>query len=131
MLIVQRKSDLGDYTLWEKQEIHRIMALSCREVRRELKDIMRGMNYSWSNIAQRLKSRLQKKVLKMEHFEPGNILYEWNVLCDEKLSWKLRGHPSFTSFDFNRDSLVKLKIIPTQAGLGAEGKYSSLAEGFL
>jgi hypothetical protein len=118
-----QKSTIGNLTLWEKQEVDRIGKLSDRQVLRELKDIMRGRNYSWVSISRRLQDRLNKKLLDIEHFEPGNIPYEWNVLCDEKVFWTLRGRPSFKSFRFNRACLVNLKIIPTQAGFGPEGGY--------
>lgn len=112
---------LRNYTLGEKQEIARVNALTDRQVRQELKDIMRGIGYSWYAISQRLQGRVYLNRLKIEHFEPGNILYEWNVLCDEKISWQLHGRPSFRSFRFNRDCLIKLKVIPPQAGLGPDG----------
>ncbi len=116
-----RKSDLGNFTLWEKQQMSRIAKLSDRSVLRELRSIMNGEIYSWGRISQLLKHRFDEKLLVLEHFEPGNILYEWNVLCDEKRHWSHHKRPSFKSLKFNRDSLIKLKIIPTQAGLGIEG----------
>jgi hypothetical protein len=82
---------------------------------------MQGHKYSWHTISQKLQAKLNSKALKIDHFEPGNILYEWNVLCDERLSWKRQGRPSFLNFNFNRACLINLKIIPTQAGLGIEG----------
>ena len=114
-------SMLGNFTQREKQEIARVLALTDRQVRWELRDIMRGVGYSWYTISQKLQAKEYMKRLEIEHFEPGNILYEWNVLCDEKIHWQIHGCPSFKSFRFNRDCLVKLKIIPTQAGLGPEG----------
>jgi hypothetical protein len=119
---IKSKSILGDFTLWEKQEIERIQGLSDRKVLRELRSIMRGESYSWSNISQQLQRRLDAGFLELEHFESGNIIYEWNVLCDEKIYWENYKHPSFTSFRFNKDCLIKLKVIPTQAGLGPDGK---------
>lgn len=68
---------------------------------------------------------MNQKQLELEHFEPGNILYEWNVLCDEKIHWHLYRCPSFQSFEFNKTCLINLKIIPTQAGLGIEGEPNS------
>ena len=125
MFIFQKKSWLGEFTLWEQQKIAKVQALSDDEVLRGLEDIMLGRNYSWHNIACRLQVRLNAGLLQLESFEPGNILYEWNVLCDEKIEWQRRGCPSFKSFKFNRASLTNLLIIPTQAGLGFEGKLST------
>ncbi len=102
--------------------MNRIQKLSDREVLTELRDIMKGRNYSWLSISGQLQDRLDRSLLKIEHFESGNIPYEWNVLCDERISWKLHGQPSFRSFRFNRACLVNLRIIPTQAGLGEEVK---------
>jgi hypothetical protein len=116
-------STLGNYTLGEKREIARVNALTDRQVRWELTVIMRGIGYSWYTISQRLQAGVCLNRLDMEHFEPGNIPYEWNVLCDEKVSWQLRGRPSFRSFRFNRDCLTRLKIIPSQAGLGLDCNY--------
>jgi len=84
-MFLQQKSTIGNYSMWEKQEIARINALSDKQVMRELKEIMRGRGYSWHTISQRLQKRLVYNDLEIEHFEPGNILYEWNVLCDERL----------------------------------------------
>jgi hypothetical protein len=103
----------------------RISGLSDAEVYLELSSKMRGESFSWSIISQCLRAQFRSKKLRLEHFEPGNILYEWNVLCDEKLHWQRLERPSFMSFKFNRDCLVKLKIIPTQAGLGMNGIYAS------
>jgi hypothetical protein len=119
---ISQQSTIGNLTLWEKQEVARIKKLSDKEVLSELSDIMRGRNYSWASISHQLQDRINRNQLNIEHFEPGNIPYEWNVLCDEKVSWSLNGRPSFKSFRFNRTCLANLKIIPTQAGLGPEGK---------
>jgi hypothetical protein len=126
-MFLQQKSTIGDYSMWEKQEMGRIIELSDQQVMRELKEIMRGRDYSWHTISQRLQKRLRYNDLEIEHFEPGNILYEWNVLCDERLSWLRYSRPSFRNFKFNRACLTNLKIIPTQAGLGTEGKFQPTA----
>jgi hypothetical protein len=119
------RSKLGNFTLWEKEEIKRIEALSDQAVLRELRKIISGQYYSWRRISQLLKLRFYRNLLYIEHFESGNILYEWNVLCDEKTHWLRHGCPSFKNFRFNRDCLTKLKIIPSQAGLGIEGELMS------
>ncbi|TVY12782.1 hypothetical protein LARI1_G008556 [Lachnellula arida] len=109
------------YSFWERNEIRRIETLSNHQVWIELRDIMYGYDYSWYMIAQYLQTRLDAGVLKLDHFESGNILYEWNVLCDEKITWKLFGRPSFSNYSFNKACLINLKTIPTQAGLGYQG----------
>ena len=121
----KQHSMLGNYSRQERNEIARVSALTDRQILRELGEIMKGNGYSWRSISQRLRAKAHWKLLEIEHFEPGNILYEWNVLCDEKLSWQLHGCPSFRSFRFNRDCLIKLKVIPTQA-CGPSGKFSPL-----
>ncbi|KAJ8067027.1 hypothetical protein OCU04_004407 [Sclerotinia nivalis] len=83
---------------------------------------MNGHGYSWYTIAYGLQARHRHKCLRLEHFEPGNIAYEWNVLCDERLAWKYHGRPSFMSVKFNRACLVNLKTIPNRAGLGFEAQ---------
>ncbi|KFZ13521.1 hypothetical protein V501_03677 [Pseudogymnoascus sp. VKM F-4519 (FW-2642)] len=53
--------------------------------------------------------------------EDGDVLFEWNNLCDEKRNWEREGRFSLSCADFNRDCLINLKIIPTKAGLGFKG----------
>ena len=113
------------YVGWEIYQASRINLLSDQQVFEELKDVMTGHRYSWYAIAHTLQLRYCCKSLRLDHFQPGNILYEWNVLCDEKLSWKYIGYPSFMSFKFNRACLLNLKIIPIRVGLGFEGKAAA------
>lgn len=54
-----------------------------------------------------------RNYLEIEHLQTGNILYEWNVLCDEKLSWFCYDRASFENLKFNSACLTNLKIIPT------------------
>ena len=115
-------STFGNFNAWERKEISRVLSLSDRDVLTQLRETMRGYDYSWHTISFRLRALLRCKAMRLEHFEPGNILYEWNVLCDEKLSWQRHGHPSFLNFRFNRICLIHLLIIPTQAGFGTQGK---------
>jgi hypothetical protein len=115
-------ADLTDYYLgWETLQKTRINSLSDRAVLEELRDIMAGRGYSWYGIARGLQRRYRKGLISLEHFDPGNVLYEWNVLCDEKISWERRKCPSFLSFRFNRACLFNLKMIPVAAGLGHKG----------
>ena len=82
---------------------------------------MRGHGYSWGKISQHLLDEFCTHNLQLLHFEAGNILYEWVVLCDERVSWQQHGGPSFQNFDFNRDCLINLTMLPTQAGMGQKG----------
>jgi len=106
---------------WEKGQVRRISDLSDSQVLKELREIMCEYKYSWQKISRYLLEQLCSKTLKLCHFEPGKILYEWIVLCDERTSWKRLGGPSLRSFKFNRECLINLMIIPTQAGMGSEG----------
>ena len=111
--------------MWEKWQAKRVEALSDDSVRKELRYIMHEINYSWHSISHHLQREVDLGMLQIGHFEPDNLIYEWNVLCDEKQCWKNSGRPSFLSFRFNRDCLIKLKTIPVRAGLGIEGTFSN------
>jgi hypothetical protein len=52
-------------------------------------------------------------ILRKQHFETDNIVYEWNLLCDERLSRNSHRGLSFRSFRFNKACLVNLVIVPT------------------
>lgn len=52
----------------------------------------------------------------------GDVIFEWNNLCDEKRHWEQNGFCSITCDEFYRDCLINLKIMPTKAGFGLEGK---------
>ncbi|KAF7870328.1 hypothetical protein EAF04_004074 [Stromatinia cepivora] len=115
--------DLTDYYLgWETLQKTRINSLSDREVLEELRDIMAGRGYSWYGIARGLHRRYRKGLVSLEHFDPGNVLYKWNVLYNEKVSWERRKCPSFLSFRFNCTYLFNLKMIPIATGPGQKGK---------
>ena len=124
--MMQSRSALGNFSTWETKQIMRVEMLSDEEIYDELKAIMGGLNYSWNLISQRIRGRLHWRALVLEDFEPGNIAYEWNILCDERISWARCGRPSFRNFKFNRACLTKLKILPTQAGLGLDGRCGFL-----
>lgn len=111
------------YIEGEIREVSRINLLSDQQVLEELKDVMTGQKYSWYAIAYGLRALYTRRCLRLEHFEPGNLLYEWNVLCDEKLAWQYHGCLSFISVKLNRACLINLKTIPNRAGLGFGGKY--------
>lgn len=116
------KSCIENLTAWETKQITRVASLTDEEILGELEAIMQGQNYPWLSVSQRLQSQLDNNTIKLEHFETDNIVYEWNVLCDERLSWNSHGGPSFRSFRFNRACLANLVILPTQTGLAAAGK---------
>jgi hypothetical protein len=100
--------------------------LSDSQVLAELRATMLSHNYSWYTISNSLQSNLESQRLVIEHFEPGNILYEWNVLCDEGIHWQHHERPTFRNATFNRECLLLLRITPTQAGLGRIDKYICL-----
>ncbi|CZR55697.1 uncharacterized protein PAC_05585 [Phialocephala subalpina] len=121
-MLFPSKSFMIDVTFWENYQKARIQQLSDHQVLCEIERIMNGRDYSWCTIAQRLRTKWRQQLLRLDHFEPGNVLYEWNVLCDEKVSWRRHCRPSFVSFKFNRDTLFKLRVIPSRAGLGIDGR---------
>jgi len=52
--------------------------------------------------------------------QDGDVVFEWNSLCDEKREWERNGRLSVRNCaEFNRHCLINLKIIPSQ-GLGLE-----------
>lgn len=110
---------------WPKLEVLRIEALSDEDVLLELESIMEGRNYSWHSINEQMQAELDKGALEFTA-EDGDVLFEWNNLCDEKRNWEREGHFSLSYADFNRDCLINLKIIPTKAGLGSKGKQFRL-----
>ncbi|KAL5325382.1 hypothetical protein ACEPPN_006507 [Leptodophora sp. 'Broadleaf-Isolate-01'] len=80
---------------------------------------MDDQNYSWHSINALLQSRLEQGDLDFT-FEDGDVLFEWNNLCDEKRRWEVKGQLSENTADFNRDCLVNLLILPFEGGLGPE-----------
>ena len=119
---MKHDSVLDNFASWPKEEVLRIEALSDEEVLAELRDIMNGRDYSWHKISQSLQTRLDDDALEYT-LEDGDVIFEWNNLCDEKRQWERKGRLSVNCTDFNRDCLINLKIIPFKGGLGAEGKY--------
>jgi len=110
---------------WERSQLNWIATLSDSEVLIALQNVMEGHGYSWHTIAKQLQTRVNNRSLQLEHFEPGNIPYEWNVLCDEKTSWTRNKKPSFLNLGFNRACLFNLRTIPTRA-FGKRGKLKRL-----
>jgi hypothetical protein len=108
--------------LWPEGEVLRVDALSDKEVLTELQNIMNGCHYSWHTINQLLQQQLDNKVLEFT-LEDGDVIFEWNNLCDQKQQWEKKGLLSISCADFNRDCLINLKIIPFKGGLDTEGTY--------
>ncbi|PMD60266.1 uncharacterized protein K444DRAFT_482987, partial [Hyaloscypha bicolor E] len=106
---------------WPKREVLRIKALSEQQVLSELQEIMEGRSYSWHSINELLQDQLHKEALEFT-FIDGDILFEWNNLCNEKRKWERKGCLSDDCAEFNRDCLTNLKVLPFQAGLGLESK---------
>ena len=115
---------LADIDLWQKREVLRIEALSEQQVLSELQDVMEGHNYSWHTINELLQGQLDKGDLEFMVVD-GDVLFEWNNLCDKKWEWERKGRPLNNSVDFNRDCLINLMVLPFQAGLGHESTSSN------
>ena len=109
------------YSLWSEREVERIEALSDHQVITELHQIMIGDNYSWHRINQLLQGQLDEKVIEFT-VEGGDVIFEWNNLCDERREWEKSGRLSVCSAEFNRDCLINLKILPIRGGMGNEGR---------
>jgi hypothetical protein len=121
--IGNNKHDAGGdgLSFWREKEINRLNALFDCQVLEELQRIMGGYDYSWHTINQALQEQLNDGTLEFT-LEHGDIIFEWNNLCEERREWEKRGCFSVYSADFNRDCLFNLKIIPVRAGLGDKGK---------
>ncbi|OBT82273.1 hypothetical protein VE02_09776 [Pseudogymnoascus sp. 03VT05] len=96
-------SALIGFTLWPKKEVLRIEALSNQEVLSELEGIMDS-----------------RSALEFT-FQDGDVIFEWNILCNEKRNWEQKKALSSRSTEFNRDCLINLKILPAKAGFGYKG----------
>jgi hypothetical protein len=106
---------------WSIQTVLRIEALSEEEVFLELQGVMEGQDYSWHSINELLQGRLDQGDLEFTRVD-GDVLFEWNILCNEKRRWERKGRLSQNCVEFNRDCLINLMILPFQGGL--EGKFS-------
>ncbi|KFZ19767.1 hypothetical protein V501_00500 [Pseudogymnoascus sp. VKM F-4519 (FW-2642)] len=114
-------SSLKGFTFGPSQEVSRIEALSNDEVRLEFEAIIKGDSYSWHSINTLMQSQLDEGALEFTAID-GDVLFEWNNLCDEKRHWEQNGCCSITCDEFYRDCLINLKIMPTKAGFGVEGQ---------
>jgi len=107
--------------LWPTNEVLRIEALSDDEVDTELRTIMGGQLYSWNKISLLLQEQLNDGVLDYTS-EDGDVVFEWNSLCDERKHWERQQCFTVNSKEFKRDCLINLKLIPIQGGIGPQGK---------
>jgi hypothetical protein len=121
-------------TSWMEREIQRIETLSEEEVITEVHNIMTGQNYSWHRIFQRFR---ETEIIDY------SICREWKFLCDTKREWdqNARQNEKIDGYSLDakailaqltqqnlwnakayRSFLVKLRVLPAHAGLGAEGE---------
>ncbi|KAH8772314.1 hypothetical protein BGZ57DRAFT_764072 [Hyaloscypha finlandica] len=121
--VVHHDDALHDLRLWAKRQVLRIEALSKQQVLCELQGIMEGHSYSWHCINDLLQARFNEGSLEFSLVD-GDVLFEWNNLCNEKRVWEKKGRLSVNSAEFNMDCLINLKILPVQAGLGIEGRLA-------
>ena len=120
--LISHESPHGAIDLWPSGEVLRIEALRNEEVYAELRDIMEGRNYSWNRISQFLQEQLEIGALEFT-LRDGDVVFEWNNLCDEKQKWERQQCLSVDSPDYNRDCLINLKLIPIQGGIGSQGNF--------
>lgn len=114
-------SSLKGLTFGPGQEVRRIEALSDKEVQLEFEAIIKGHGYSWHSINALMQNQLDEGALDFTAID-GDVIFEWNNLCDEKRHWEQNGCCSITCDEFYRDCLINLKIMPTKAGFGVEGE---------
>ncbi|RFU32514.1 hypothetical protein B7463_g3820, partial [Scytalidium lignicola] len=113
---VVARDTANDFSRWLGGEVLRIEVLSEVQVLSELQGIMEGDNYSWHSINELLQNQLDKEALEFT-LTGGDVVFEWNNLCDEKQKWERKGCLSINDVNFNRDCLINLKILPFKAGL--------------
>ena len=87
-----------EHHLWPMQEVLRIESLIDKEVLAELQDIMRGNNYSWYTINELLQVQRDNNALEFT-LNDGDVIFEWNNLCDEKKQWEKHGCLSIIDSD--------------------------------
>ena len=118
--VVYHNDALHDLQLWAKQQVLQIEDLSKQQVLFEVQGIMEGHNYSWHCINEFIQARYDEGSLEFTSVD-GDVLFEWNNLCDEKRVWEKTGRLSVNNAEFYMDCLINLKILPVQGGLGMEG----------
>ena len=112
------------------QEVLRIESLLDEEVLAELQDIMGGKSYSWYTINDLLQAQRDNNALEFT-LDDGDVIFEWNNLCDEKKQWEKHECLSIIDSDFNRDCLINLKVIPFKGGIVDEGKVEQILSSML
>lgn len=125
MASVRPGSETYDPSLWQTKEIERINASPDSDVLAELQRIMDGYDYSWHTINQALQDQLNEGTLEFT-LEHGDVIFEWNNLCEERRGWLKRTCFSESDAAFHRDCLINLKILPVRAGLGKYPETSSV-----
>lgn len=113
-----------DLKLWAKQQVLLIEASSKQQILFELQSIMAGHNYSWHCINGLLQAQFDEGALEFSLVD-GDVLFEWNNLCDEKRVWEKKGRLSINNSEYNMGCLINLKILPVHAGLGIEGRLAA------
>ncbi|KAH7309381.1 hypothetical protein BKA65DRAFT_469477 [Rhexocercosporidium sp. MPI-PUGE-AT-0058] len=117
--MVHDNDTLHDLERWAERQVLRVENLSKQQVLLELHGIMEGHSYSWHCINEFLQARFDEGSLECSPVD-GDVLFEWNNLCDEKRTWERKGRLSVNNSGFNMDCLINLMILPVQAGLGNE-----------
>ncbi|PVH72073.1 hypothetical protein DL98DRAFT_577015, partial [Cadophora sp. DSE1049] len=117
--MVHDEESLHDLERWAERQVLRVESLSKRQVLLELHCIMEGYRYSWHCINEFLQVRFDEGSLECSSVD-GDVLFEWNNLCDEKRTWEKKGRLSVNNAGFHMDCLINLMILPVQAGLGNE-----------
>ena len=118
--LVNLESTYDALHLGPSDEVLRIEALQNEEVYAEIRDIMDSRSYSWNRISQFLQEQLEKGALEFT-LKDGDVVFEWNNLCDEKQKWERQRCLSIDSPEFLRDCLINLKLIPIHGGIGLQG----------
>lgn len=119
--VMTTSSSFRGFLFGLSQEVRRIEALSNEEVRLEFEAIIKGHGYSWHSINALMQNQLNEGALEFTGID-GDVIFEWNNLCDEKRHQEQNGCYLITCDEFYRDCLINLKIMPTKARFGLEGK---------
>ena len=85
--VVYHNDALHDLQLWAKQQVLRIEDLLKQQVLFKVQGIIEGHNYSWHCINEFIQARFDEGSLEFTLVD-GDVLFEWNNLCDEKRLWE-------------------------------------------
>ncbi|KAH6699894.1 hypothetical protein BKA61DRAFT_496159, partial [Leptodontidium sp. MPI-SDFR-AT-0119] len=108
---------------WAVRQVLRVENLLKQQVLLELHGIMEGHSYSWHCINELLQAQFDEGSLKCSPVD-GDVLFEWNNLCDEKRTWEKKGRLLVNDVGFNINYLINLMILLVQVGLSNEGKQA-------